>query len=81
MSPPLTNKSPDNIVFAERILVLPVVAPNIKSVAAPPKRTEVAVVFATLNVVAEVVMSPPLIAMSPGVIILLLISKESEADR
>jgi len=65
ISPPLTCRSPDNTVFALRIVVLPVVAPIVNVVAAPPKFNVVVVSLARFNDAVVPTMSPPEINKSP----------------
>ena len=55
-------------VVALRMTALPVVAPIVKAVAAPPMLRLVAVVFRRLKFVAVVVISPPLTATSLAVV-------------
>ena len=62
---PFTVKSPVITVLALLSVNVPVAAPIETVVAAPPILRVVAVVFNKLNVVAEVVISPPLTAKSP----------------
>lgn len=66
MSPPTTLRSPVSDVVALAMVVVPVDAPMVNVVAAPPSATVVAVTFATLHVVAlPHVMSPPPAEKSP----------------
>ena len=67
----LTVKSPPSILTSPStsklllMLVVPVAAPSSNVVAAPNALTVAAVAFSKLNVVAVVVISPPLTARSP----------------
>ena len=65
ISPPFTNNSPVNTVFAERIDVLPAVEPMF-TLAEPPSSKFVVVVFAKFND-AVPTMSPPETVKSPTI--------------
>ena len=56
---PFTNKLPAKLTFVFLMLKLPVVAPAVTVVAAPPILSVVAVALTRLNIAAPVVMSPP----------------------
>jgi len=72
-SPPLTAKSPEITVLALLMVVVPVLAPMLSVVAAPPRLRVVTVDWRRLNDVAEEVMSPPLTPKSPVTVAELLI--------
>ena len=56
------------LTVALLIVAVPVAAPKLSVVAAPPMLREVAIVFSKLKDVWVVVRSPPLIAVSPEVV-------------
>ena len=63
---PLTVRVPETTVDAFAIVAVPVAAPRLSVVAAPPIFSVVTVAFSRLKVVAVEVRSPPLTAMSPA---------------